>query len=44
MSGKPDRCTCVSAVVETLAQTLGCPRRWWPLPGGGWAHTPRRAR
>jgi hypothetical protein len=41
---KPAKCTCVGAVVETLAQTLTCPRRWWPRAGGGWEHTPRRTR
>jgi hypothetical protein len=44
MSGKPGQCTCTSAVAATLAQTLACPRRWWPLPGGGWAHRPWWAR
>ncbi len=44
MNAKPAQCTCAGAVAETLAQTLACPLRWWPRAGGGWAHTPRRAR
>ena len=39
----PVRCTCTSAVVDTLAETLSCPLRWWPVPGG-WAHSPWWAR
>jgi hypothetical protein len=44
VTAKPDRCTCVSAVEETLAETLACPLGWWGRPGGGWAHEPWWAR
>ena len=44
VTARPARCTCTGPVVETLAETLSCPRRWFPVPGGGWAHAPGWAR
>jgi hypothetical protein len=44
VTARPARCTCTGAVVATLAETLACPRRWWPVPGQGWAHAPGWAR
>ena len=32
-------CTCTSATVATLAETLSCPLDWQELPDGIWTHT-----
>ena len=44
VTARPARCTCTRPVAATLGETLGCPRRWWPVPGQGWAHAPGWAR
>ena len=44
VTDRPARCACTGPVTATLAETLGCPRRWWPVPGQGWAHAPGWAR
>ena len=44
VTARPARCTCTGPVAATLAETLSCPRRWWPVPGQGWAHAPGWAR
>ena len=34
----PARCRCRCMVVDTLAETLDCPRGWREVPGIGWVH------